>query len=82
VKSFLAFARKAGFTESNMGAHLRLRKTAAKGGPRAATREVHLSEQEHAALSAELERRWTPPASSRGMSKGASARSKTSSPPP
>ena len=55
VKSFLAFARKAGLTESNMGAHLRLRKTATKSGPRAATREVQLSEQEHAALSAELE---------------------------
>ena len=55
VKSFLAFARKAGFTETNMGAHLRLRKTSTKGAPRAAAKEVHVSAQEHAALSAELE---------------------------
>jgi transcription elongation factor GreA len=56
VKGFLAFVKKAGFTESNMGAHLRLRKTSGKSASRAATREVQMSEQEHAALSAELER--------------------------
>ncbi len=54
VKSFLAFARKAGFTSTNLGAHLRLRKTAGRAAPRAA-KEVQLSEHEHAALSAELE---------------------------
>jgi transcription elongation factor GreA len=54
VKSFLAFAKKAGFTSTNLGAHLRLRKAAGRATPRAG-REVQLSEQEHAALNAELE---------------------------
>jgi transcription elongation factor GreA len=54
VKSFLAFAKKAGFTSTNLGAHLRLRKTAGRAAPRAG-KEVQLSELEHAALSAELE---------------------------
>jgi transcription elongation factor GreA len=55
IKSFLAFAKKAGFTETNLGTHLRVRKTSAKAKARATTREVQLSELEHTALSAELE---------------------------
>ncbi len=54
IKSFLAFAKKSGFTDTNLGAHLRVRKTSSKLGARASTREAQLSEQEHAALSAEL----------------------------
>ena len=56
VKSFLAFAKKAGFTDTNLGAHLRLRKTTSARAASRAAKEVQLSEQEHAALSAELER--------------------------
>lgn len=56
VKSFLAFAKKAGFTSTNLSVHLRLRKTSLlRATPRATMKEVQLSEQEHGALSAELE---------------------------
>jgi transcription elongation factor GreA len=55
IKSFLAFAKKAGLTETNLGTHLRVRKTSTKAKARVTTREVQLSEQEHAALNAELE---------------------------
>ncbi len=54
IKSFLAYAKKAGLTETNLGTHLRVRKSAGKSGPKTSTRETQLSEQEHAALSAEL----------------------------
>ncbi|MEE8386039.1 MAG: transcription elongation factor GreA [Dehalococcoidia bacterium] len=57
VKKFLSFAKKAGYTTTNLGTHLRLRKTTAsrpaKRGP--ALQEVQLSEQEKEALTAELE---------------------------
>ena len=56
VRSFLAFAKKAGHTSTNLGTHLRLRKTAsARPAARgSAPKEVQLSEEEKAALSAEL----------------------------
>ncbi len=57
ARAFLAFAKKAGYTSTNLGSHLRLRKTA--GGRsavrRAAPKEVQLSESERAARAAELE---------------------------
>ncbi len=57
VRKFLAFAKKAGFTSSNLGIHLRLRKAAAApvAGRGPAPKEVQLSEQDRAALVAELE---------------------------
>jgi transcription elongation factor GreA len=56
VRAMFAFARKAGLTPTNLGTHLRLRKTgAAKRAAPRARREVHLSQQEHEALVAELE---------------------------
>ncbi len=57
VRKFLAFAKKAGFTSSNLGTHLRLRKfpAAPVAGRGAAPKEVQLSEQDRAALAAELD---------------------------
>ena len=57
VRAFLAFAKKAGFTKTNMGTHLRLKKTttsrqhARKG---AGHREVEMSAGEKDAFEAEL----------------------------
>jgi transcription elongation factor GreA len=56
VKDFLAYARKAGHTKSNLGVHLRLRKggaAPARSGPAPARKE--LTEAQRAALAAELE---------------------------
>jgi len=57
VRRFLAFAKKAGYTPTNLATHLRLRKTAAARpsarGP--APKEVVLSEEQKRALTAELE---------------------------
>ena len=56
VKSFLAFAKKADLTETNLATHLRVRKTAAsRASARRAASAVQLSAQEHAALNAELD---------------------------
>ncbi len=57
VRKFLAFAKKEGFTSSNLGTHLRLRKFAATlaAGRGGAPKEVQVSEQERAALVAEIE---------------------------
>lgn len=57
VRKFLAFAKKAGYAPTNLGSHLRLRKTSAtrRAGRGPALKEVQLSEEEKAALTAELE---------------------------
>ena len=56
VRAFLAFAKKAGYTSSNLGSHLRLRKTAAPTGPAgAAPKQVRLSEEQRVALESELQ---------------------------
>lgn len=57
ARAFLAFAKKAGYTSTNLGTHLRLRKRA---GSRVAVRkkaakEVRLTEEDRAARAAELE---------------------------
>lgn len=56
VRRFLAFAKKAGYTPKNLGAHLRLKKTAA-GAPKSAPApaRVELTSQEKEALEAELD---------------------------
>jgi transcription elongation factor GreA len=56
LRGFFAFARKQGFTPTNLATHLRLRKAAtpATGGV-GALRQVHLTPEGHAALQAELE---------------------------
>jgi transcription elongation factor GreA len=55
VRAFLAFCKKAGLTSTNLGTHLRLRKTGSKASKRAQTvSEVELSQQEHSALEDEL----------------------------
>jgi transcription elongation factor GreA len=56
VKSFLAYAKKAGFMPANMGAHLRLRKgTAATAARGPAPKQVEMTEQQRVALTAEVE---------------------------
>lgn len=57
VRGFLAYAKKAGYARTNLGAHLRLRKTAAaRPAPRGpAPKAVQLSAEERTALAAELE---------------------------
>lgn len=54
VKRFLAFVRKAGYIQSNLGTHLRLKKaaTSPRAGPAAA---VEMTVEQKAALEAELE---------------------------
>lgn len=55
VRAFLAFAKKAGYSETNLGAHLRVRKSGASA--RSVTRAVErfeMSEQEQATMTAEL----------------------------
>ncbi len=57
ARAFLAFAKKAGYTSTNLGTHLRLRK---KAGSRVAVRkeaakQVRLTEEERGARAAELE---------------------------
>ena len=58
VRSFLAFAKKAGLTPINLATHLRIRRGSAASAPpagAAAAREVHLTAEGRAALEAELE---------------------------
>lgn len=57
VKRFLAFAKKAGLTSTNLGTHLRLRKTSGKrpGAGGAGLKTVEVSQEEMDALTAELE---------------------------
>ena len=59
VRSFLTFAKKKGFTPTNLAVHLRVRKAASaqpSAGRASAPREVHLTEEGRAELEAELER--------------------------
>lgn len=55
VRAFLAFAKKAGFTSTNLGTHLRVRKTSVKA-PRSGktVKQVELSVAEHSMLADEL----------------------------
>jgi transcription elongation factor GreA len=57
VRKFLAFAKKAGYASTNLGSHLRLRKTSATRpvGRGPALKEVQLSEEQKTVLTAELE---------------------------
>ena len=56
VRKFLASAKKAGHTSTNLGAHLRLKKTSGpKGASGAKIKEVEMSADEQAALTTELE---------------------------
>ena len=55
VKRFLAFAKKAGMTSTNMGSHLRLRKGGTSRPSRPAPKQVDMSEQERSAVEAELQ---------------------------
>ena len=58
VKKFLVFAKKGGYTATNLGIHLRLRKTATKrtaGRSPSALPEIEVSEEKKAALETELE---------------------------
>lgn len=57
VRRFLAFAKKAGYASTNLGSHLRLRKTSATRpvGRGRVPKRVELSEEQKAALTAELE---------------------------
>jgi transcription elongation factor GreA len=54
VRRFLAFAKKEGFSESNLGTHLRLRKGSARAVPATKIHEIEMSAEEKAALEAEL----------------------------
>ena len=54
VRRFLAYAKKAGLTPTNMGSHLRLRKGAAAPARGVAHKEVQMSQQERDRLDAEL----------------------------
>lgn len=55
VRAFLAFAKKAGYSETNLGAHLRVRKTGASARSTRAVEEFEMSEQQQALMAAELE---------------------------
>jgi len=57
VRSFLAFAKKEGFTSTNLATHLRLRKSpaSAEGGAAPPAAPSQLTVEGHASLSAELE---------------------------
>ena len=57
VRALFVFAKKAGLTETNLGAHLRLRKgTASRATSRTtAVNQIEMSEQQRVALQAELE---------------------------
>jgi transcription elongation factor GreA len=58
IRAFFAYAKKAGLTDTNLGVHLRVRKTAASSKPKRATaapKQMTLSEGGKAALDAELE---------------------------
>ena len=56
VRKFLAFAKKAGYTPTNLGTHIRLRKAASPTGrPSGPVREVQLSPEQKAALEEEID---------------------------
>jgi transcription elongation factor GreA len=57
VRRFLAYAKKAGHAETNLGVHLRLRKTTASSRPatRQAIAKVEMTELQQVALTTELE---------------------------
>lgn len=55
LRGFFAFLRKQGFTPTNLGTHLRLRRATSAVSRGGALREVHLTAEGHAALEAELE---------------------------
>jgi transcription elongation factor GreA len=57
VRGLFVFAKKAGLTETNLGAHLRLRKGTASRSPSRVSpaNQIEMSEQQRSALQAELE---------------------------
>lgn len=55
VKKFLAFVNKAGYTSTNLGTHLRIKRTTRKAKNVPALETIEMSEQDKAALEAELE---------------------------
>ena len=57
VKQFLVYAKKAGLTSTNLGTHLRVRKSASSraAAQRPAPKQVEMSEEERQALSTELD---------------------------
>ncbi len=56
VRALFMFAKKAGLTETNLGAHLRLKKgTASRSAPRATPSAIEMTQHQRAALEAELE---------------------------
>ena len=55
VKKFLAFAKKAGYTSTNLGTHLRIKKSAKKASTLPAIESIEMTEREKAAVVVELE---------------------------
>lgn len=55
VRKFLAGVKKAGHSATNLGAHLRVKKTSGRSSVSTKTNEVEMSNEEHVALTAELE---------------------------
>ncbi|MCH8009431.1 MAG: transcription elongation factor GreA [Chloroflexi bacterium] len=55
VKKFLAFAKKAGYTSTNLGTHLRIKKRAKKAGTAQALDSIEMTESAKAAVVVELE---------------------------
>jgi transcription elongation factor GreA len=55
VRAFLAYAKKAGFSQTNLGAHLRLRKGASTKAVRRAVDAFEMSEQQKVLLTNELD---------------------------
>lgn len=54
VRAFLAYAKKAGFSETNLGAHIRLRKGVASRNATRVVQEFEMTEAQKATLEAEL----------------------------
>jgi transcription elongation factor GreA len=54
VRKFLAYAKKAGYSETNLGVHLRVRKSSAPKPKAARVQEIQMTEAEKAALEVEL----------------------------
>lgn len=55
VKKFLAFAKKAGYTTTNLGTHLRIKKSAKKASAERALESIEMTEHDKAAIEVELE---------------------------
>ena len=55
VKKFLAFANKAGYTTTNLGTHLRIKRSRKKAAEAPALEEIEMREEDKAALVTELE---------------------------